>query len=85
MQACFNIGLNSIEREAMQLSKKLTRNNLMHCKCGLCNHKSRESCINGHCYCCDLEDMFSILSQHEFESPQSKIVTKEHLNQIIHQ
>ena len=52
----------------------MSKNDLMHCKCGLCNHQSRESCINGHCYCCDLEDMFALLSRQEFE-PQSKIVT----------
>lgn len=46
---------------------------LMHCKCSLCNHNSRELCIHGNCYCCNLEDIFSILSQHEFESPQSRL------------
>lgn len=55
---------------------------LMRCKCGLCNHESRESCINGRCYCCDLEDTFAVLSQQEFE-PQSKVVTKEHLNELL--
>lgn len=69
----------------MQASNTIDKNNnnnyfflesqqeLMQCKCGLCNHHSRADCINGHCYCCDLEDMFSILAQMEFE-PRSKIV-----------
>ena len=67
----------------MQGGKFMIRNGLMRCKCGICNHESRESCIHGHCYCCNLEDMFSILSQHEFEPPQSKIVTKEQLHEVI--
>ena len=58
----------------MPSSRYVPKGALMHCKCGLCNHKSRESCINGHCYCCDLEDMFVLLSRQEFE-PQSKTVT----------
>ena len=58
----------------MPSNPNMTKSDLMHCKCGLCNHESRESCINGHCYCCDLEDMFAILSRQEFE-PQSKTVT----------
>lgn len=39
---------------------------LLECKCGLCGHQSRESCIIGKCSCCDLEDMFSLLSKQEF-------------------
>ncbi len=42
-------------------------NDLFNCKCGLCEHASRKSCITGRCYCCDLEGMFAILSHHEFE------------------
>jgi hypothetical protein len=56
---------------------------LGHCKCGLCDHDSRFDCISGRCYCCDLEDAFSILTHHEFESPQSKFVTRERLNDSI--
>ena len=58
----------------MQILNQSIDNELMHCKCGLCNHHSRADCINGGCYCCDLEDTFSILSQMEFE-PQSKIAS----------
>lgn len=46
------------------------------------HHDSRADCINGRCYCCDLEDMFAILAQMEFES-QSKIVTREMLDERI--
>lgn len=56
----------------------LAESEIMHCKCGLCNHNSRADCINGHCYCCDLEDTFAILSQHEFE-PQSKVITSQNI------
>jgi hypothetical protein len=58
----------------MQIVGHLTESGLMNCKCGLCNHDSREDCIKGRCYCCDLEDTFAILSQSEFE-PQSRIAT----------
>lgn len=40
---------------------------LIRCKCGLCEHTSKEACINRKCYCCDLEDMFSLLSQQEYK------------------
>jgi hypothetical protein len=53
-------------------------NDLLNCKCGLCEHGSRRSYFTGGCYCCDLEDIFAILSQQEFE-PQSRIVTKDML------
>jgi len=39
---------------------------LLWCKCGLCDHHSKEICVRERCNCCDLEDMFSLLSQHEF-------------------
>jgi hypothetical protein len=63
--------------------KNVIINDLMYCKCRLCKHESSESCINGHCYCCNLEDMFSIMSQNEFEPPQSRVVAKEDLNEVI--
>lgn len=50
---------------------------LMRCKCGLCSHDNRMDCVDGRCYCCDLEDAFSILTHHEFDSPQSKVVTSQ--------
>jgi hypothetical protein len=59
-----------------------TDDDLLHCKCGLCNHESRSDCINGRCYCCDLEDIFAILSRHEFE-PQSHVATKERVSDLI--
>jgi len=46
---------------------------LMRCKCGLCNHDSRRSCIEGRCYCCDLEDIFAVLSHIDFE-PHSRLL-----------
>ena len=67
----------------MQGIKNMIENDLIYCKCSLCNHESRESCIKGPCYCCNLEDMFSMLSLHEFEPPQSSVVTKEYLNELM--
>ena len=55
---------------------------IMHCKCGVCDHVSRTDCIRGQCYCCDLEDAFALLTRFEFE-PQSKIVTNERRNNIF--
>ena len=49
------------------------QNDLMHCKCGRCDHEDRSACVNEKCYCCDLEDMFAVLTHHEFE-PQSKLL-----------
>jgi hypothetical protein len=49
------------------------QNDLMHCKCGRCDHEDRSACVNEKCYCCDLEDMFAVLTRHEFE-PQSKLL-----------
>ena len=43
------------------------RDSLYACKCGACDHESKSLCIEGQCDCCDLEDTFAILSQHEFE------------------
>jgi hypothetical protein len=78
------MAVRPIQCIVMQSGKFMAGNGLMHCKCSICNHESREACIKGHCHCCNLEDMFSILSQHEFESSQSKsVVTKEHLNEGI--
>src|SRR5574338_640447 len=37
------------------------------CKCGVCNHSSKTSCIHQDCDCCNLEDMFSLLTHFEFE------------------
>ena len=54
-----------------------------HCKCGLCDHEDRMECIAGKCYCCDLEDAFSILSHHDFEPPQSKIATEQKLQEFV--
>jgi len=34
---------------------------LLNCKCSTCGHSDRSICINEKCYCCNLEDMFSIL------------------------
>lgn len=55
---------------------------LHNCKCGLCEHDVRVSCIEGKCYCCDLEDMFALLTQQEFE-PQSKFVTEQRLKDAL--
>ena len=55
---------------------------LMCCKCSICSHDSRADCINSRCYCRNLEDIFAILAQMEFES-QSKIVTREMLDERI--
>jgi hypothetical protein len=61
----------------MSMFNSLEESDLMRCKCSLCNHDSRSDCItSGNCDCCNLEDIFSILSQHEFE-PQSKVVTSK--------
>ncbi|HEV8386084.1 MAG TPA: hypothetical protein VGQ03_00525 [Nitrososphaera sp.] len=47
------------------------RTDVMHCRCGLCDHDSRNDCISGRCYCCDLEDAFAVLTHFEFE-PKAK-------------
>jgi hypothetical protein len=61
----------------MQIFNNRLGADLMLCKCGVCTHDSRETCIvNCNCDCCNLEDIFAILSQNEFE-PQSKLVTAD--------
>ena len=45
---------------------------LQYCKCGSCEHDLKEACINGRCPCCDLEDMFSLLSKHEFKPTHTR-------------
>jgi hypothetical protein len=59
------------------------RSDIMHCKCGLCDHDSRTDCISGRCYCCDLEDAFAVLTHFEFE-PQSQMVTNERQKDFLH-
>ena len=56
---------------------------LTHCKCDLCHHSDRIECISGRCYCCDLEDAFSLLTLHEFEPPQSQLVTRENMGKKV--
>jgi len=51
---------------------------LLQCKCGLCGHDPRIYCINQKCYCCDLEDLFALLSHQEFAA-QSKLAMEEQL------
>ena len=67
----------------MQDSNYSAYGELAHCKCGLCDHDDRSDCISGRCYCCDLEDAFSILTRHEFESPQSKFATSGRITDTI--
>lgn len=40
---------------------------LFHCKCHICGHESRKTCILEKCECCELEDTFSILARVEAE------------------
>ncbi|HKU50555.1 MAG TPA: hypothetical protein VJP79_11435 [Nitrososphaera sp.] len=47
------------------------------CKCGSCDHDHRSECIAGRCYCCDLEDAFSLLTHHEFEEAHSGLVADD--------
>ena len=37
-----------------------------HCKCDSCNHENRMQCIANKCYCCDLEDAFSLATHVDF-------------------
>lgn len=55
---------------------------IMHCKCGQCDHASRGDCIDGRCYCCDLEDIFAVLTHFEFE-PQSNLIASEHQKDVL--
>ena len=55
---------------------KHEKEDLHSCKCSLCEHDWRHSCIEGKCYCCDLEDSFALLTRQEFEF-QSRLVTEE--------
>ncbi len=55
---------------------------LHRCKCGLCLHDSRADCINGRCYCCDLEDMFALLTMHEFEPRSRLLASYAHENSL---
>ena len=66
----------------MRYAEHRYASDLLHCKCGLCNHSDRSECISGRCYCCDLEDAFAILTHHEFE-PQSKLATGDRLHDTL--
>jgi hypothetical protein len=61
----------------MSLFDNHIKNELTHCKCGRCDHDHRHNCMAERCYCCDLEDTFSLLTQHEFDPPQSKLSERE--------
>ena len=47
-------------------SRYTSKPDLTYCKCGQCEHDSKAACMHAKCSCCDLEDMFSILSQYDF-------------------
>jgi hypothetical protein len=55
--------------------QRLKWEGLLKCKCRIFEHSLRKTCIVGKCYCCDLEDMFAILLQPEFETgfPSMKV------------
>jgi len=38
----------------------------MKCLCKICEHTMRKDCVLNGCKCCDLEDMFSMLSKTSF-------------------
>ena len=40
---------------------------LNHCRCDACGHSSRMECVRIDCNCCNLEDMFTLLSHVEFD------------------
>ena len=52
------------------------------CKCGNCQSHTMADCINGRCYCCDLEDMFALLTMHEFEPRNRLLASYAHENSL---
>jgi len=54
------------------------------CKCESCDHDFRSLCIEGQCKCCDLEDVFAVLSYNEIGRAQrSNVLVENPMNKAL--
>ena len=52
--------LSIVARQVVWCLMSSNANDLRNCRCTLCDHDYRYSCIGGKCDCCDLGDTFAI-------------------------